>query len=624
MFKGPFWISCLDLLRHKRAITGAVAATLVAALCFGAGLAMIYPIFSLFFGTAQAGDASLAQNPLPAKIHQFADTSWFPYWISEPLHALAEAMPTDALVAFIAVMGVIYAFSLVANLMRYIQQLLISHIAEQLAADYREKLYTNLIEAPTEHFMREGAADHASKIWIDVRVLTNAQVTVFGKGLFEGARGLAALVTAFFFDPLLVSVCLITAPPTALLIRRYGTRIRRSSRGALDLYGVAMSRLNASISGLSTIKVFTAESYERRRFRLLNRQIYRQMMNIREARAKASPSVEVITMIGVVAAATLAAWYIIRHGADPSAALATLGLLAGAAAGLKPVTQLHNVIHQADPAAKRILDATGIDTEPTRYDATAQRPPLPRHSRSVVFDAVTYHYPDAETPALDGITLEVEAGSTTAIVGGNGAGKSTLLYLIPRLIEPASGRVLIDDTDITTVSLRSLRKQIAVVPQKTHLFEGTIAENIAYGSSERSLDDIEAAARAAFAHEFIDALPEGYLTRLGESGSGLSGGQGQRIAIARAILRNPAILILDEATSQIDAESEAKINQAIDRFAQQRTTFVIAHRMSTVVNADRIVVMDRGRVIDVAPHSVLLERCELYHNLSKTQLDAGS
>lgn len=668
MFKSPFWTTCRDLLRYKRYLAGAVASTLVAALCFGAGLAMIYPVFQLFFGSNQAEEPhdplmalvsnleatswfptaltnalhqlfvainpvtqlffdsqpDVTSNPLTPRLHQLAENSWFPEWISDSIHQLADSLPRDALMSFICVMGVIYVFTLIANLMRYIQQMLISHIAEQLAADYRGKLYTNLIEAPTEHFMREGAADHLSRIWMDVRILTNAQVTVFGKGLFEGARGFAALVTAFFFDPILVSVTLITAPPAAMMIRRYGTRIRRSSRGALDLFGMAMSRLNASITGLSTIKVFTAEAYERRRFRALNRKIYRQMMNIREARAKASPAVEVITMVGVVGAATLAAWYIIRQGADPSAALATLGLLAGAAAGLKPVTQLNNVIHQADPAAQRILEAITLETEPSRFDKTNPGVALARHHQSLAFEQVSYHYPDTEARALDGVTLYVEAGSTTAIVGGNGAGKSTLLNLVPRLITPAEGRILIDGTDIATVSLRSLRRQIAVVPQKTHLFEGTIAENIAYGSTHMSLDKIKEAAKAAFAHEFIEALPEGYMTSLGEAGSGLSGGQGQRIAIARAILRDPSILILDEATSQIDAESEAKINQALEQFSEKRTTLVIAHRMSTVVDADRIVVMDRGRVVDVAPHEQLLERCELYRNLTQNQLQAGS
>jgi ABC-type multidrug transport system fused ATPase/permease subunit len=248
------------------------------------------------------------------------------------------------------------------------------------------------------------------------------------------------------------------------------------------------------------------------------------------------------------------------------------------------------------------------------------RPVLSRHRSELVFDHVSFAYPEADRSAVQDVSLSIDFGQSIAIVGTNGSGKSTLLNLVPRLAEPTAGRVLIDGVDIADVSLRSLRKQIAMVTQQTVLFEGSIADNIAYGRRHTPRTDIEAAAKAASADGFIQALPRGYDTSLGEAGSGLSGGQKQRICIARAILRDPAILILDEATSQIDAESEAKISEAIEHLREGRTTLIIAHRLSTVVDCDRIIVMDDGHVIDQGKHQELLKRCDVYQTLVRTQL----
>jgi ABC-type multidrug transport system fused ATPase/permease subunit len=247
-------------------------------------------------------------------------------------------------------------------------------------------------------------------------------------------------------------------------------------------------------------------------------------------------------------------------------------------------------------------------------------PNLPRHHTAIRFDNLTYSYPGAKAPALDGVTLDVNFGEMVAIVGGNGSGKSTLVTTLARLIKPSCGKVLIDGKDIFEHDLRSVREQMAMVTQKTRLFKGTIAENIAYGRSWATPQDIAAAAKAATADLFIDEMPEGYDTPIGEGGEGVSGGQAQRLCIARAVLRDPAILILDEATSQVDTTSETLIAEAMEQITQGRTTLVIAHRMSTITHADRIVVMDAGKIVGNGKHDELLKTCPQYQALATGQL----
>ena len=269
------------------------------------------------------------------------------------------------------------------------------------------------------------------------------------------------------------------------------------------------------------------------------------------------------------------------------------------------------------------MEAMQIPIEPTGPEARS-KPALPRHMSEVRFESVSFAYPGQETPAVRDVSLQVKHGQTVAIVGANGSGKTTLLSLIPRLIEPTRGQVLIDGRDIASSNLRSLRRQIAVVTQQAVLFEGSIAANIAYGRSHEPREKVIAAAQAAYAHDFISESAKGYDTMLSESGEGLSGGQRQRLCIARAILRKPAILILDEATSQIDADSETKINQALRELTRDCTVFVIAHRLSTVIDADLIVVMTEGRILDQGTHDQLLDRCATYRSLNQAQMQRAS
>ena len=289
--------------------------------------------------------------------------------------------------------------------------------------------------------------------------------------------------------------------------------------------------------------------------------------------------------------------------------------LAVAGASFRPLAAIINDISAASAPARRIL---GVLSEATESDKGKK---LPRHTNSLEFRGVTYAYPGAESPAVIAVDLKIHFSEHVAVVGPNGSGKTTLLGMVPRLLEPDSGVILLDGVDIAESQLAGLRGQMGVVTQEPFIVHGTIGENISLGRPQASQAEIEAAAAASHAADFIEALPDGYQTVVAEHGASLSGGQRQRISIARALLRNPSLLILDEATSQVDSESEAAIAEAI-RGIRDCTVLVIAHRLATVLDCNRIVVMDGGRVVDVGPHAELLERCDLYARLIRTQLVA--
>jgi subfamily B ATP-binding cassette protein MsbA len=296
--------------------------------------------------------------------------------------------------------------------------------------------------------------------------------------------------------------------------------------------------------------------------------------------------------------------------------LAVLALLATSAESVRKTSDIWNRIQQGNAAAERVFEVMDRPIEIEKPGALA----LPPAKGVVEFRGIVFRYPGAAHPALDGVSLKVAAGCNVAIVGPNGSGKTTLANLLPRFYDPDSGQVLIDGTDIRDVTLASLRDQIGMVTQEVITFNDTISANIAYGRHNATQEQIVDAAKRVFAHEFISRLPQGYDTVIGEHGVGLSGGQLQRIIIARAILKNPAILIFDEATSQVDADSEAKIHRAIEGLMQNRTTFIIAHRFSTVVSADMIVVMNNGRIVAQGQHEKLLQSCPVYQGLCETQL----
>jgi subfamily B ATP-binding cassette protein MsbA len=328
------------------------------------------------------------------------------------------------------------------------------------------------------------------------------------------------------------------------------------------------------------------------------------------------PVLEVLGMIGISAAVIVGINMVMKKNMEASLFFVLLLTLGFSADSFRKTIDVWNKLQMSNAAAERVFALLDSPVEEEKTDAIELGP----MKREIEFRGVNFAYPGSSNPALCDINLVIKAGTNVAIVGPNGSGKTTLANLVPRFYDPDSGQVLIDSSDIRDVTIWSLRNQIGMVTQNVVTFNDTIAANIAYGKENASKEEIVEAAKRAYAHEFIEPLPDGYETIIGEQGSGLSGGQLQRIVIARAILKNPPILIFDEATSQIDADSEAKIYQAIEKFIRNRTSIIIAHRFSTIIKADMIVVMDKGRIVACGRHGEMIKSCTLYQSLYENQL----
>ena len=612
---GPFLFFARRLLRSpgKLALTLLFAA--ISAGGLGVGLLALAPILKLLLG---AGGKAL-----PDLAVTFNATEPLVQIPPQLIALLPEGRMDGVLVILIGV-AVLTIFGACAN---FFHQYISISLCTAVVARVRLDAFRHAIRMPLSEVVRRGPAEFTSRIIRDAAELQSGLVALTSRTVAQLTKGAAALAVAVIFDWRIVVVAAIVGPILAIVLRKTGKRIRRGVRGALRHQEVLLRVAGESLQGLRAVKTATAESDMILRFNQANQLVVREELRARTARSLAGPLTETIAILAVIALCALVVREIIRGSMTFDAFVLSLGALAVAGGSVRPMTGLIADMQAASAPAQRLKEIMDLATEPRRARGQST---LLRHQHTIRFDAVTFTYPGALEPTLQDVSLEIRHGEHVAIVGPNGCGKTTLLSILPRLLEPQSGRVLVDGCDISRVSLKSLRRQIGVVTQESMLIRGTIRENIALGwgsvrwgsehAGGNTHDAISAAAVRAHAHEFIEALSDGYETQVSEQGASLSGGQRQRIAIARAVLRDPSILILDEATSQIDAESEVQINGAIEEFGRLRTVIVVAHRLSTMLAADRIVVMNEGRVIDSGTHAQLLERCDVYGRLARAQI----
>jgi subfamily B ATP-binding cassette protein MsbA len=394
--------------------------------------------------------------------------------------------------------------------------------------------------------------------------------------------------------------------------------MRKRGGQLLQRYTELNALLQETIAGVRIVKAFGTEDHERERFRAGNERLFQAVIRISVVDSLTHPVMETLGAIGVALAIWVGGYFVVSGALTAGGFVAFIGTLGSLYQPVKRLSQVNNNVQQGIAGLTRIFQL--LDRQPDVLEAPGART-LPAIQDSLAFADVRFAY-EPDQPILAGVSFTAKPGQLVAVVGPSGAGKTTLVNLIPRFYDPTGGAILIDGQDIRGVTLRSLRGQMGIVTQETILFDDSVYDNIAYGRRDVAPERVYEAARLANAHDFIQALPEGYATRIGERGVRLSGGQRQRIAIARAILKDPPILILDEATSSLDAESERVVQEALDRVMESRTTFVIAHRLSTILRADTILVLRDGRIVESGTHATLMARRGVYAQLYETQWKA--
>ena len=595
-------------------------------------------------GSFEVRDAALLVNPKWVQANQvrvirtaeglslLADQAHESGKIYAPLlTTLANALPTNRYSCLLWIMAGVVAMTIMRGALRYTNEYLVGHATNRAMLALRLRIYDHVLRSPLSLFARVGPTDIMSRFQQDCFLVQEGTKTLLGKVFSEPIRAVVCVVLAIIvgasIDPWLPVIILGMVPLIGYLVRQLAKLMRRSSRKALESWAQLVGILEESLFGIRIVKGYRLEAHERRKFFQASRRLFRQLLRAIRIDAITEPAVETLFTIAVAGAVLIGGKRIIDIGlAQDSLAdlILFFGLLAGALDPARKLSNVSNRISQAAAGADRIFSILASEVEP-RYGTRGML--LPRLRQAIEFKDVSFSYPTGDVVLKD-VNFAVRHGEVVAIIGRTGCGKTTLVSLIPRFFTPSAGAVFIDGINIQEVTLRSLRDQIAIVPQETLPFAESVATNIALGARQTSgpaptQAEIEAAARAAHADVFIQRLPDGYETVIGEHGATLSGGERQRLALARAIIRDPALLILDEATSALDEETQAMVQETLSRFAKGRTVILIAHRLSTLNIADRIIVMDAGRIIDAGTHDELLARCMLYRRLREVGLDSA-
>ncbi|MEQ7156332.1 ABC transporter ATP-binding protein [Brevundimonas aurifodinae] len=515
----------------------------------------------------------------------------------------------------IAIPAVIIGVGLIWTLAALGQAALVNRLGHGIVGDIQVRLFGAMIRADLARLRSQHSGAFVSSVLFDANLVREA----FTNGVVNYTQHALTLTAVLLYmawlDWRLTLIVLLGAPLIAWVIRRFGKRMRKATTGAMVETENLSTALMENLDGVRLIKIENRETAEEARVAEVVGRRQRHVIKSADSRAFAGPLSNLVAMLIVAAVMAYAGWQARQDQMTVGAFAAYVGLLMSAGQSLRQVTNLQTVMAEGLTAARRLFGA--LDIAPEIREAPRPKP-LAQGPATVVFDRVSFAY-SAAAPTITDVSLSVGPGETVALVGPSGGGKSTLLSLLPRFYDVTEGAITINGADLRGLSLSDLRDRIALVTQEPFLFDDTIAANIAYGRAGATTAEIEAAAQAAAAHDFIAALPEGYATRAGEGGLRLSGGQRQRIAIARAFLKDAPILLLDEATSALDTESEALVQAALERLMAGRSTLMIAHRLSTVRHADRILVLESGRIVESGTHAALIRQGGLYSRLARQQ-----
>ena len=517
--------------------------------------------------------------------------------------------------ALIVIPAAILGVAMVRTLAAIGQAALVNRLGHTIVGDIQIRLFGAMIRADLARLRSQHSGGFVSSVLFDANLVREA----FTSGVVNYTQNLLTLIAVLiymgFIDWQLTIVVLLGVPLVALVLRRFGRKTRKAAVGAMAETENLSTALMESLDGVRLIKIENREAAEEARVADVVARRQRHVIKGANARAYAGPASDLVAMTVVAAVMAYAGWRAQDGAMNVGQFAAFIGLLLLAGQSLRQVTNLATVMSEGLTAARRLFAA--LDIEPEIREAASAKP-LPAGPMTVAFDHVSFSYSQA-APTLSEISLNVAPGETIALVGPSGGGKSTILSLLPRFYDVTGGAITLNGVDVRELNLTDLRDRIALVTQEPFLFDDTVAANIAYGRPGASAEDIAEAARHAAAHDFITALPDGYQARVGEGGMRLSGGQRQRIAIARAFLKDAPILLLDEATSALDTESEALVQAALERLMQGRATLMIAHRLSTVQGADRIYVIEAGRVVETGTHAGLIAKGGLYSRLARQQ-----
>jgi subfamily B ATP-binding cassette protein MsbA len=569
-------------------------------------------IVGLLLGFAYGGVSSL----LPLAISRVTSTIFHgaapnPTTLRSNLGALDTGPKINSIVLICLA---IPAIMTVRSLCSYGNTYCMQWVSNKVVTDIRGQLFNKMVRLSMDFFNTMRSGFLISRITNETRVVQMALTAVSSDIFKQPVLIVGAITVLFLMDWKFTLITLILFPTCLLPLRIYGRRARKALRGQFEGMGEMVVTMQETFAGIRVIKSFAREAHQEKEFKRSNQLQFSQMMRIIRSMEATGPLVETIAAVGV----GLALLYV--YAANLSAGR-FFGLITGIFLLYDPIKTLSKIqiVMQQSIAATTAIFAL-LDTEPTVQDAP-NAVALRSSQGRIDFENVTFRYANTVTDAITDLTLHIQPGKTHALVGASGAGKSTILSLILRLYDPTSGAVNIDERDLRSVTQKSLREKIGLVTQETFLFHDTISNNIRFGRLDATPEEVREAAKAAYAHDFIMAQPKGYETVIGDKGCLLSGGQQQRLAIARAVLKNAPILLLDEATSSLDSESEQQIQKALAKLATGRTVIAIAHRLSTVLSADQIIVMDGGRIKEIGTHAELLEKSGYYRRLYDHQFN---